>query len=285
MRFADVLRLSLSALWQQKVRTVLTVAGIAILGLALTATVSVEEGVHDEVERQLHYGDQLRQVWVLPDKARLTEPTVAKLRELPHVESAAPMGTKVCDVYLSRDRPRPEQAVVFLARPNDDHLRDRIIAGRYLSSADADEVLVAKDLVQGLALNRGQPPEWLVGQKLHLTFPSRFRSDMEMNRVLRLVDQVLTPSERQAVRQVLVALRELGSRPVLRARERATTEAMLRRLRGKDREERAALAKLRKVIRAAADDMKVSDADRARLERVLGGYAGEPEGPAKGPPV
>src|SRR5262249_51291960 len=109
MRFADVLRLSLSALWQQKVRTVLTVAGIAILGLALTATVSVEQGVHEEFERQLHYGDQLRQVWVLADKARLTEPTVAKLRDLPHVESAAPMGFKVCDVCLSRDRPRPEQ--------------------------------------------------------------------------------------------------------------------------------------------------------------------------------
>src|SRR5262249_8193338 len=187
MRFADVLRLSLSAQWQQKVRTVLTVACIAILGLALTATVSVEEGVHEEVERQLHYGDQLRQVWVLADKGRLTEPTVAELRELPHVESAAPMGSKECDVCLSRDRPRPEQvaapvgraavpgaapalaappplvhpgrqAVVFVARPNDDHLRDRVIAGRYLSSADADEVLVAKDLVQGLALNRGQPP-------------------------------------------------------------------------------------------------------------------------------
>ena len=314
MRFADVLRLSLSALWQQKVRTVLTVAGIAILGLGLTATVSVEEGVHEEFERQLHYGDQLRQVWVLADKARLTEPTAATLRELPHVESAVPMGSKVCDVRLSRDRPRPEQvaaavglaaapqgpgplwalpplvhtgrqAVVFVARPNDDHLRDRIIAGRYLSSADADEVLVARDLVQGLALNRGQPPEWLVGQKLHLTFPSCFRSDMEMNRVLRLVDQVLTPSERQAVRAVLVVLRELGSRPVLTARERDTIEAMLRRLTGKDPEERAALAKLRKVIRAAADDMKVSDADRVLLERVLGGYAGEPEGAAKGPPV
>ena len=314
MRFADVLRLSLSALWQQKVRTVLTVAGIAILGLGLTATVSVEEGVQEEFELQLHYGDQLRQVWVLADKARLTAPTVAILRELPHVESVAPMGNKVCDVCLSRDRPRPEQvaaavglaaapqgpgplralpplvhtgrqAVVFVARPNDDHLRDRIIAGRYLSSADADEVLVARDLVQGLALNRGQPPEWLVGQKLHLTFPSCFRSDMEMNRVLRLVDQVLTPSERQAVRAVLVVLRELGSRPVLTARERDTIEAMLRRLTGKDPEERAALAKLRKVIRAAADDMKVSDAARARLERVLGGYAGEPEGPVKGPPV
>src|SRR6516165_6892874 len=128
MRFADVLRLSLSALWQQKVRSVLTVAGIAILGLAPTATVSVEKGVHEQVERQLHYGDQLRQVWVLADNARLTERTVAYLRELPHVESAAPMGTKVCDVYLGRDRPKPVPAVVFLARPNDDHLRDRIIA-------------------------------------------------------------------------------------------------------------------------------------------------------------
>src|SRR5262245_8245986 len=238
------------------------------------------------------------------------------------------MGTKVCDVCLSRDRPRPEQvaaavglaaapqgpgplralpplvhtgrkAVVFVARPNDDHLRDRIIAGRYLSSADVDEVLVAKDLVQGLALNRGQPPEWLVGQKLHLTFPSRFRSDMEMNRLLRLVDQVLTPSESQAVRKVLVRLRELGSRPVLTARERDTIEAMLRRelddppaavagkdrpAPGKDPEERAALEKLRKEIRAAADDMKLSDADRAALEGVLRRYAGEPEGPAAGPP-
>src|SRR6516165_6940934 len=112
MRFADVLRLSLSALWQQKVRTVLTVAGIAILALALTATVSIEEGFHREIERQLRYGDQLRQVWVFGDKVRLTGDTVAKLRALPHVESVAPKGSKVCDVCLSRDLPRPEDAAM-----------------------------------------------------------------------------------------------------------------------------------------------------------------------------
>jgi ABC-type antimicrobial peptide transport system permease subunit len=341
MRFADVLRLSLSALWQQKVRTVLTVAGIAILALALTATVSIEEGFHREIERQLRYGDQLRQVWVFGDKVRLTGDTVAKLRALPHVESVAPKGSKVCDVCLSRDLPRPEdaamsvglaaaphgqgplgalapllprdrQAIVFVARPNDEHLRDRIIAGRYLSSADANEVLVGKDLVHELALDRGQPPEWLVGQKLRLAFPSRFRSNMEMNRVLRLVDQVLPPSESRAIRKLAVRLRELGDRQILTADERDKVEQILRReldepseaaarkdragsgkepvapgkepavpgkdaiLTGQDEDERAVLAKIRKEVKAARDELKVSDADKVALETVLRRYLGEP---------
>jgi ABC-type antimicrobial peptide transport system permease subunit len=350
VRFADVLRLSLSALWLQKVRTVLTVAGIAILALALTATVSVEEGFHREVERQLRYGDQLRQVWVFGDKVRLTGDTVAKLRALPHVESVAPMGSKVCDVCLTRDLPHPEdaamsvglaaaprgqgplgalvpllprdrQAIVFVARPNDEHLRDRIIAGRYLSSADANEVLVGKDLVHELALDRGQTPEWLVGQKLRIAFPSRFRSNMEMNRVLRLVDKVLPPSESRAIRKLVVRLREIGDRAILTAQERDAVEAILRReldepsvavagmdragpekdpvapgkepavpgkdaiLTGRDEDERAVLAKFRKEIKAAREDLKVSDADRAALERVLRRYLGEPRVTGGGHPL
>jgi ABC-type lipoprotein release transport system permease subunit len=342
MRFADMLRLSFSALWQQKARTSLTVAGIGIGTVVLAVTLSVEQGFQDEVKRQLRHGDQLRQIWVFPDKALLTDATVAKLRALPHVESVAPLGSKVADVHLSRDRLSPEQvamavglaaapqgqgplralqpllpwvtqAYVFVARPNDEHLRDRIIAGRYLSSGDANEVLLGQETVQELALSRGQPAQWLVGQKLHVVFPSLWRNQMELNRLLQLVNQVLAPSESRAVRKVLVRLWEQGNRSILTAHERDVIEKIVRReLEGppaavpgkgsavpgkdmvipgkdgalpgkdaiftaKDEDERAVLAKVRKEIKAAGADLKLTKRDRAALERSLLRYLGEPQ--------
>jgi cell division protein FtsX len=342
MRFADMLRMSLSALWQQKVRTFLTIAGIAIGAVVLAVTLSIQEGFEEEVKRQLRHGDQLRQIWVFPDKkVRLTEATVATLRGLPHVESVTPMGSHVCDVCLSRDLlPRPEQvattvglaaltqglsplgalphlmpgtrqAIVFVARPNDEHLRDRLIAGTYLSSADAKEVLVAKNLVKELALSRGESAEWLVGQKLGVVYPSLQRNNMEMRRLLQVVDQVLPPSESEVVRKVLTQLWKTGNRTILTADEREVlNKALWRELDapavaremvapGKDKvlpapdtlvtrineEERTVLAKLRKEIEGAHEELKLTDANKEALDKVLRRYLGDPQtlGPGQAP--
>ncbi len=66
MRLADVLCLSLAALWQHKVRTLLTLVGVTTGSFALIVSLSVGRGVEGAILKQFERGQQLRQVDVWP---------------------------------------------------------------------------------------------------------------------------------------------------------------------------------------------------------------------------
>jgi putative ABC transport system permease protein len=66
MRTIDILSLALTALWQQKGRTFLTMSGVVIGTFALTVIISLGEGFQAAVARQFRKGNQLRQVMVNP---------------------------------------------------------------------------------------------------------------------------------------------------------------------------------------------------------------------------
>ena len=66
MRPADFLLLPLSALWQQKSRTVLTTLGVVFGSFVLAASLSVGQGVQDLIERESHRSDFLRRINVSP---------------------------------------------------------------------------------------------------------------------------------------------------------------------------------------------------------------------------
>jgi putative ABC transport system permease protein len=66
MRTRDLLTIALSALWQQKVRSLLTLGGVVIGSFALAVSLSLGRGFEAEVMRQLGKRDQLRQIMVWP---------------------------------------------------------------------------------------------------------------------------------------------------------------------------------------------------------------------------
>jgi putative ABC transport system permease protein len=66
VRFRDLLRLALSALYQQKVRTVLTTLGVVAGCFVLLASLSVRTGVQDLVRRQHRRFGELRRIDVHP---------------------------------------------------------------------------------------------------------------------------------------------------------------------------------------------------------------------------
>jgi putative ABC transport system permease protein len=74
VRPSDQLRLPLIALWQQKLRTLLTTLGVVFGSFVLAASLSVGQGVQDKIERESHRSDFLRRINVwpgnLPAKAR-----------------------------------------------------------------------------------------------------------------------------------------------------------------------------------------------------------------------
>src|SRR5262245_44293446 len=66
MRFADILGLALSALWQQKARTLLTTMGVIFGSFVLAASLSINSGVQETIERESRRSTQLRRVQVRP---------------------------------------------------------------------------------------------------------------------------------------------------------------------------------------------------------------------------
>ena len=62
LRFADVLRLAFAALYQQKVRTILTTLGVAVGALVLLLSLSIGIGVREAVLQQIRRHDDLRKI-------------------------------------------------------------------------------------------------------------------------------------------------------------------------------------------------------------------------------
>jgi putative ABC transport system permease protein len=81
VRRADVIGLSLSALWQQKVRVVLTTLGVMFGAFVLTASLSIRQGAQEALVRQYKRFGELRQIDVLPLRlARNAQPPLEKFQ-------------------------------------------------------------------------------------------------------------------------------------------------------------------------------------------------------------
>src|SRR6266567_3571278 len=66
MRTPDLLRFSLAALWQHKVRTLLTLSGVVAGAFLLVVSIAIGQGVEEATVRQFRRYGQLRNVSVFP---------------------------------------------------------------------------------------------------------------------------------------------------------------------------------------------------------------------------
>ena len=66
VHWIDLLRLPLAALGQQKLRTCLTTLGVVFGAFVLAASLSIDEGVQQTIERESNKGDVSRKVTVSP---------------------------------------------------------------------------------------------------------------------------------------------------------------------------------------------------------------------------
>lgn len=82
MRYTDIISVSLLALWQHKVRTLLSLLGISIGTFMLATSMSIGEGVKLELARQFDRGDRLRRIVVRPDYGVSEEDLPAKELEI-----------------------------------------------------------------------------------------------------------------------------------------------------------------------------------------------------------
>jgi putative ABC transport system permease protein len=210
MRFADILGLALSALWQQKARTVLTLVGVIFGSFVLAASLSINQGVQETIERESQRSTQLRKVDVRPQGEGRESDMPAKKLKVPGRLSDArrerirkalvnrrrtfnPGGPRV---KLTPERLRllagiehveavapvirlngwavfgrqAQRADTISAQLDDDSLRRRIVAGRFFHTPDERSAVVTELLLYQAGITDDAGIDGIVGKKLRLVF-------------------------------------------------------------------------------------------------------------------
>jgi putative ABC transport system permease protein len=210
MRLADILGLALSALWQQKVRTLLTTAGVIFGSFVLAASLSVDQGVQDTIERESRRSTELRKVDVQPQyeeresdipaeevqvKGRFRNARRERLRKA-LVKRRLTFGRRGPRVPLTRERLRllgtiehvetvlPEislsgwanlvrqshQTDVASVEPGNEAIQKRIVTGRFFNATDERSALVSELLLYELGMTDDAAIDAAVGKSLRLEF-------------------------------------------------------------------------------------------------------------------
>jgi putative ABC transport system permease protein len=266
MRLGDILGLCLSGLARQKLRTVLTTLGVIFATFVLVLSVSVGQGVQDTITRESRRHGRLRtiDVWpawrakaddlpaeVLQVKGDMSEerrgrlrraifanwprnrdgpsvpldpPRLKALAALPHVESVIPE-VRVHGWLLLDGKAEPGDCAG--ASPESRPVRERLIAGNPLASAEERAALVSEYLLYrwgladdadlGRVIGRTLRIELRGGRvgpglRLHVVRPGNAPPSRDEERALEGLSQRLpaalgkldlTPQERELLRPLL----------------------------------------------------------------------------------
>ncbi len=245
MRPIDWLTLPLAALWQQKLRTVLTTLGVLFGAFVLAASLSIGQGVQEAMERVSRSNDLARRIDVFINgnpvvpKSADTEIQVAgdvtadrrdRLRKSLARQRQESSPDQVY-AFLNRDRLDKMAAIphvvrvipdvqdrgfalfgdqseaIFLrsTRPDDEVRRRRVVAGRFFATPEERGVLVSEFLAYRLGLTCDAEINALIGKPLRLEFRSA-RPEAGFFVYLRKAGGSLTREERAALDKVTVRL-------------------------------------------------------------------------------
>jgi putative ABC transport system permease protein len=212
MRFADLLRLSLSALGQQKTRTVLTTLGVVFGSFVLAACLSVRQGVRRIFEREARRDVHLRKVDVFPQwrareedlpaeerevrgdmseekRQRLRQVVVERklrsrpqgpatpltrerLRALAALEHVEAVTPQLQQFGWALLGPQSQAVKTYAVDPADARYRDRLVAGGPFAADDQRAAVVSEYLCYQLGFASDDDVRRLVGRTLRLEFRS-----------------------------------------------------------------------------------------------------------------
>jgi putative ABC transport system permease protein len=212
VRFADILRFAVGALYQQKVRTLLTTLGVILGTFVLVASVSIGRGVRDKIMSLFQRHDQLRKIEVHPDyaleeedipenklevKGAVSDAKRQRLREalIRYRSMNTPRGPKTpltperlteLSALDHVDRVTPqlempgsirfgkhlEDVTTFALPPDNRRMRDRLIAGDAFQRADEPSVVVNEFLLYRWDIIEDADVAAVVGKKLRLDYRS-----------------------------------------------------------------------------------------------------------------
>ena len=245
MRPTDLLILPIAALWQQKLRTMLTTLGVVFGAFVLAASLSIGEGVQETITRESRRSDVSRRVDVYPkwnqvdSEAKADEvkvegemfaPRRDRLRKSLAILKRA-SGVQQVRAQLNRERlakiaaiphvvrsvpmpyqygfailgERSEGAQVLGALPDQEARRGRIVAGRDLDAPDQKGVIVSEFLAYRLGLHDEAAVAGLIGKPLRLEFRVQ-RTESGLYVYINKPRAAVSPEERDALDKVQARL-------------------------------------------------------------------------------
>jgi putative ABC transport system permease protein len=244
LRFTDILHIALAALFQHRVRTLLTMTGVVIGTFALVFCIALLLGFEHEVNRQLGRGSVTRQIMVWPGSGvrvadipaeelevrgamsvakreslrqaiihrwpargrgvQLNQQRVQDLEKIPHVQTVVPLLEAHCQVILEYDSKskfipklvasllgrlappsaaglipaaatlealrRPQTVICFAANAENQHFRNRLVAGEFLTSDRGHSVVVSEYLLYRWGITSDEAVLGVLGKKLRVEY-------------------------------------------------------------------------------------------------------------------
>jgi putative ABC transport system permease protein len=268
VRVRDLLGLALSALWQQKVRTLLTTLGVVFGCFVLVASLSVRRGVDAVILREYSRFGELRKIDVrasytahdedVPSEAKeikgaMSEArrqrlrkqaierwqrhhrqgpkvrlTAERVRELAGLEHVRSVEPFVYQAARAELAGRLENTLVIGARPGDEGLGKLVVAGAELTNAATREVLVSEYLLYRLGIVDEAAVAGVVGQRLRLTCRSPGPAPSLLVLLLRGQRSDVTAADEQVLEKVVGLLPAAVAGLKLKADERAAMDRLLR---------------------------------------------------------
>jgi putative ABC transport system permease protein len=267
LRLADLLAVALSALYQQKVRTLLTTLGVVFGTFILIVSLSIGQGVEEVVRREFRQHDQLRQIHVhsgfgpseanIPadqllvrgamsaaKRARIRQAmirwwgrqnlrrpaaplTQERIDELAHLDHVQ---TVVPSIYQGcRAVLGQHGADVFscASTPENPHLRARLVAGRFFASDCEGAVVVHEYLVYLWGITADEEVEQVLGKTLRLEFHLGRRPPVMLLSLLNGRTDNLTSEENRILEKAVKQLPAAIDQMDLTQLERATLRKLL----------------------------------------------------------
>jgi putative ABC transport system permease protein len=246
VRFADVVGLALAALWQQKVRTFLTLLGVVIGSLVLMLSLSIGQGVREVIAEQFRRHDQLRLINVWPGfrpaeenipaeeievKGDMSDERRDRLKQLrinrwqgkPKKDTSKRLTPERLEEVAALDHVaavvptvtwhgriyfnnKMENADAASAEPGDSLYLQRLVAGVLLDPERSRGVVVSEYLLYQLGVRNEADVPGLLGQTLRFEFSSQPYRSHSLLWLLGGQAPRLTPGEEQVLDKIALQL-------------------------------------------------------------------------------
>jgi putative ABC transport system permease protein len=212
MRFTDLVALVFSALRQQKVRTALTLLGVAIGTFVLLLSLSIGQGVREAIVHEFHRNDQLRRILIWPTwkpkaeeippqelvvKGEMSEArrerlrqaiirhwqfgrrslrqalTPQRLQEFAALDHVEAVIPRIGASGRIHFHNRRRQAYTLSALPDERPYRRRLVAGSFFTAEQPRGVVVNEYLLYLLGVENEAEVDRVVGSDIELEYKSR----------------------------------------------------------------------------------------------------------------
>ncbi len=267
---ADVVGLSFSALWQQKVRTILTITGVVIGTFALVLSLSVGRGVEHAIVSLFHEDARLRKIIVseryeqtadeVPAEAREPKGTMSEAKRKrisralvwiwgrTHVRKErnplTPGAVKTLSALEHVERAEPavwfngdstlngkiEKSQAGSVPLGASFLRKRLLAGRVFTTGDNRAAIVHEYFLYRLGLTDDDAPSLALGQTIRFEYEVGQDNQLDLVEMMGFGSSPLADKEQQTLKAALKRLAFLVRLLPMPAEERAALRKVFDRL-------------------------------------------------------